>query len=237
MFMIQLTAAHYRFGGFNLTIQRRRSSVSDYLRRHPKLVPFRLRVQTTGIISRLMSQLAQPRDTVRLWMLCLLALYGTVSLTTSVALAQQLSAGALAPAAATTASGWWSPRTPFTVIAPQSQLEISEPPYVSTPQPDNGRPAEYINRLSVNPGGVEFKLVRRSPELTYLAEVELLSPPSLLYGLKAEYATWESSLADGRSLTIVNGSPVYPLLQVNHAYLDFSISLYVPPLRGSDVRW
>jgi hypothetical protein len=244
MFMTQLTAAHYRFGWFTMIIQRRCSSVSDYLRRQPKLARIRLRIQTTGIISRLRSKVARPGDRARLCMLCVIALYGTVSLTTSVARAQQLSAGDFAPEAATTASGWWSPqRTAFTVLAPQSQLsvskliKISEPRYFSTPQRGKGHPANDINRLTVNVSGFDFQFVRRSPELTSLAEVELLSSPLLLSRLNAEYATWESSLADSRSLTIVNGSPVYPLLQVSHAYLDFSISLYVPPLRGSGVRW
>jgi hypothetical protein len=197
-----------------------------------------------GIIPRLRSKMARPRDTVRLCIVCIIALYGTASLTTSVARAQQRSTGDFAPGAVTSASGWYSPqRTAFTVLAPQSRLgvsklttlEVSEPRYFSTSQPRNRHPAEYI-RPAVNLSGFDFELVTRRPELTYLAEVELLSPQSSLSRLNAEYATWESSLADARSLTIVNGSSVYPLVQANPGLLDLSISLYAPPLRGSDVR-
>ena len=246
MFMTLLTAGHYRFGWFKATIQSARSRVSDYLLRHDKLALIRLGEQTTGIILRLTSKVVRPSDTVRLCMSGVIPLCGTVCLTTSMALAQQFSASDFAPAAITRASGWWSPqRTALTVLAPDRQLsvskltslELSEPPYFSTPQPDDGRPAEYVNGPSVNPGGFEFTLVTGSPEFSSLAEVELLPSRSLLSRLQAEYATWESSLADTRPLTSVNGWSVYPLVQVNYANWHLPISLYIPSLRGSDVRW
>ena len=250
MFITQLTAGRYRFGWFKATIQSARSRVSDYLLRHHKLALIRLGEQTTGIILRLTSKVVRPSDTVRLCMLGVIPLCGTVCLTTSMALAQQLSASDFAPAAITKASGWWSPqRTALTVLAPDGQLsvskltslELSEPPYFSTTparQWSSNKP-EYINRPSVNPdaGRFEFTLVARSSEFGFLAESELLSRRSLLSRLQAEYATWESGLADTRSLASVNGLSVYPLMQVDYADVDLPISLYVPPLRGSDVRW
>lgn len=246
MFMTQLTAAHYRFGWFKATIQRARFRIFHYPRRHRNLALIRRSGHRTEMILRLMSKVVTPRDVVRVCMLWKIALCGTVCLATSVALAQQLSASDFAPEATTTASGWWSPeRTALTVLAPGRQvsvpklisLEVSEPPSFSTPQPDDGRPAEYVNGPSVNPGGFEFSLVTRSPEFSSLAEVELLSSRSLLSRLQAEYATWESSLADTRSPTSVNGWSVYPLVQVNYADWHLPISLYIPSLRGSDVRW
>jgi hypothetical protein len=246
MLMTQLTAERYRFGLFKATIQTGRSRVSDYLRRHHKLALIGLRRQTMGIILRVICNLVRPRDTVRLCILLVIALCGIVCLTTSIVLAQELSASDFAPEATTTASGWWSPeRTALTVLAPGRQfsvpklisLDVSEPPSFSTPQPDDGRPAEYVNGPSVNPGGFEFSLVTRSPEFSSLAEVELLSSRSLLSRLQAEYATWESGLADTRSLTSVNGWSVYPLVQVNYADWQLPISLYRPSLRGSDASW
>jgi len=65
---------------------------------------------------------------------------------------------------------------------------------------------------------------------------QLLFPESLLSVLQSKYAAWESRLEDSERPIAVNGRLVYPLLQVNYAGWRLPISLYTPPLRGSDAR-
>jgi hypothetical protein len=63
-----------------------------------------------------------------------------------------------------------------------------------------------------------------------------LSPRSILSLLQTKYENWETSLADSRSLTHVNGVSVYPLYEISYAGRHLPVTLYIPPLRGSDAR-
>jgi hypothetical protein len=63
------------------------------------------------------------------------------------------------------------------------------------------------------------------------------SPVSLLNHLGTRYFLWQKSLADSSSLTDDKRLLVYPLLQFNFVGRTLPITLYIPPLRGSDTRW
>lgn len=52
-----------------------------------------------------------------------------------------------------------------------------------------------------------------------------------------EYQRWESSLADSRSLTNVNGVSVYPLAQIDGGNWDLPITLGTAPIPGAEARW
>jgi hypothetical protein len=49
---------------------------------------------------------------------------------------------------------------------------------------------------------------------------------SLLSVLQTRYIDWESSLADTRTPTSVNGAMVYPLFQINYANGSLPVALY-----------
>jgi len=177
--------------------------------------------------------------------LWIFALGLTICLTAAVGHAQQLSVDDFAPTSAKIGNGWWSPeRTAATVVVPRLQLSMSklthfettEPLRPSTTAPSNYRPTKYTNNYTVNPRGFELSVDGRSAQFISLAEAELLSSRSFLSLLEANYRSWESRLADTRSLTNVNGVFVYPLVQIDYADWRLPISLYIPPLRGSDTR-
>jgi hypothetical protein len=59
-------------------------------------------------------------------------------------------------------------------------------------------------------------------------------PGSILYPLQKRYVQWESRLADTVSPTSQRGMLVYPFLEISVAGSHLPISMYIPPLRGSD---
>jgi hypothetical protein len=178
--------------------------------------------------------------------LWIIALCATACLTaTAAAYAQQLSANDFASSATRTANSWWSPQpTAATVVAPHlqlniaklSRLEISEPLQPSTTELKSYRPIEDTNNPIENPGVFELSLYTPSTDFNSLAEGESLSPRSFLSLLEAKYVMWESDLAETRSLTSVNKVSVYPLVQIDYGQWHLPISLYTPPLRGSNER-
>ena len=179
---------------------------------------------------------------MRPW-LPVIVLWATVCLAPTSIHAQQLSVNDFRPTPAKTARGWWSPtRMSFSLLARQPRLsglklislETSERPNSSTPGPGNPAPAYYSNMPNLRPRDFGFGPSSQNRQFSSVAEEELLSRQSFLSFLQAKYTTWELSLADTRCLTNVHGLSVYPLVQIEYANLP--ISLYIPPLRGSD-RW
>jgi hypothetical protein len=59
-------------------------------------------------------------------------------------------------------------------------------------------------------------------------------PGSFLYSLQISYMQWESRLADTVSPISRRGMLVYPFLEISVAGGHLPISMYIPPLRGSD---
>jgi hypothetical protein len=169
---------------------------------------------------------------IRFHLLWIATVFATLCLPAVAAQAQQLSVTDFAPKAAPTARGWWSlERTASTAVAPHLQLANrfeTSPPVRPTTQPNGSS--------IVTPSGVELGLDTRSPEFSSFAEGQLQSSRLFLAVLEAKCAQWESSLADNRSLAKVNGESVYPLVQIDYAQARLPITLYIPPLRGSDAR-
>jgi hypothetical protein len=64
-----------------------------------------------------------------------------------------------------------------------------------------------------------------------------LNAEPVLSEVEAKYQTWESSLADSRSLTNVNGVSVYPLAQVDSGNWDLPITLGTAPIPDAETRW
>ena len=79
-------------------------------------------------------------------------------------------------------------------------------------------------------------IAARDARPSLLADRVLLPPGSFPSLLQTKYVTWESSLADSRSLVDVNGVSVYPLLQINYAGWHLPVTLYISSRRGSDAR-
>jgi hypothetical protein len=168
-----------------------------------------------------------------LWAIILCA---SVCLTSALGHAQQLTTEDFAPAARAT-TGWWSPdRTGSTLVTPRLQVNMSELARFAAPERPPSSLTEPINYSIADQPAFELKPATQSVEISALTERELLSPQSLLSLVDAKYLAWESSLSDTRSLTSVDGILVYPLVQIDYPQWRLPISLYIPPLRGSDAR-
>ena len=64
-----------------------------------------------------------------------------------------------------------------------------------------------------------------------------LNAQSVLSEVEAKYQSWESSLADSRSLTNVNSEAVYPLAQIDSGNWHLPITLGTAPIPGAETRW
>jgi hypothetical protein len=161
----------------------------------------------------------------------------SVWLTATSAHAQQFSIDDFAPVATTTATGLWCPKqTGSTSVAPHLELSMAKLTRFEVAEPLRPSTIEPNNHTMANNGGFELGVGPQGGKSISLAEDELLPPRSFLSIPTVKYSTWESSLADTRSLTNANGLLVYPLLQIDYAQSHLPISLYIPPLCGSDAR-
>jgi hypothetical protein len=178
---------------------------------------------------------------IRRCILSMLVLYLTISLTAADAHTQEQPAST--PNATGVASGWWSPEAAKSATALRPMVSIAELTHFEASDLLRSSPAEPIGHLTEPPDGSIAGLPNSGLTLdTSLLKQALwpdpvaLSPRSFLTRLQTKYTVWESSLADSRSLTNVNGVFVYPLLQINYASGYLPVTLYISPLRGSDAR-
>ena len=177
-------------------------------------------------------------DAWRRYILCILALCAAVSLVAALANAQELAAST--SNATGPASGWWSPVRAESATAPQLQISMAE--LIPFKASDSFRtfPAQRTTYRANEPMDGQIASLQyigaRDAGPSLLAD--LGSPPSgsFLSLLQANYAIWESSLADSRSLVDVNGVSVYPLLRINFAGWHLPVTLYLSSLRDSDAR-
>ena len=175
------------------------------------------------------------------YILSMLVLCVTLSLVAANAHAQEHPAAT--PNAARVASGWWSPDTAGSATAPRLMVSMAELTHFETSDSIRTSPPQPTGYLTEPTDGsitdlqnIGSTLNARVAEQALLADPVSLPPRSLLSLLQTRYAVWQSSLADSRSLTNVNGVSVYPLLQVNYAGWNLPVTLYISPLRGSDAR-
>jgi hypothetical protein len=94
--------------------------------------------------------------------------------------------------------------------------------YTALRETSSERPVEP--RSSFDARDFEFSLLNNSGVL----------PGSFLYSLQVSYMQWESRLADTVSPISQRGMLVYPFLEISLAGGHLPISMYIPPLRGSD---
>jgi hypothetical protein len=172
--------------------------------------------------------------------LAMLVLCSTVSLPAEIANGQELPA--FTSNAARLASGWWSPVRAESATAPQLLISMAELTHFEASNAFRTSPAEPTTYRATAPmdGSIaslqqsELTLRMRVVKPSLLDRVPL--PPRSFSLAQAKYATWESSLADSRSLIKVTGASVYPLLQVNYKGWNLPVTLYISSLRGSDAR-
>ena len=94
--------------------------------------------------------------------------------------------------------------------------------YTALRETSSERPVEP--RLSFGARDFEFSLLNNSGVL----------PGSFLYSVQLSYMQWESRLADTVSPISQRDMLVYPFLEISIAGGHLPISMYIPPLRGSD---
>jgi len=166
-----------------------------------------------------------------------LALCLIVPLVTATAQAQGLLGASTALGSTRDATGWWSPDVnsgahPYLVV---SMAEVDSRASELSKTQYTHNPFSTGTAYSIDPGN--FALAAMTPtDFNPLAYQELRPSDSLLSLVQTKYLTWESSLADSQPTTYVNGVSVYSLLQVSYEGSHLPVSLYVPPLRGSDAR-
>jgi hypothetical protein len=94
--------------------------------------------------------------------------------------------------------------------------------YTALRETSSERPVEP--RLSFEARDFEFSLLNNSG----------VSPGSFLYSMQISYMQWESRLADTVSPISRRGMLVYPFLEISVTGGHLPISMYIPPLRGSE---
>jgi hypothetical protein len=140
------------------------------------------------------------------------------------------------------ATGWWSPDTAGDAVAPHlviSMVKLDQFGSLdllpsSAAQPISSRPAESTEVPTVSQSYLSPDAQIDAYDV--LTGRNAMRGGSLIDLLETAYTQWDSSLADSRSLVHVNGVSVYPLMQVTYTGWRLPISLYIPPLRGSDAR-
>jgi hypothetical protein len=169
---------------------------------------------------------------------------GATCLPVSTVHAQQLSSSDFSTTSREIGNGWWSPeRTASTEVIPHLQVSMVDQTRLSTSKllPPTSETGNYrsISQADSWIGNQPTFQLRREMQLENpgsMAEGELLYPESVLSVLQSKYASWESNLEDSGPRTNVNGLVVYSLLQINYAGWHLPISMYIPPLRGSNAR-
>jgi hypothetical protein len=176
---------------------------------------------------------------VRIWILsvamCLIAI---------TARAQQNTTASLMPPATRTVGGWWSPdRVEATLVSPQFDLSTAKPNGLAVLERSRTawrieRGYSVIEQMSgwhASQAQSELMLGIGREDTSFLIAGEPL-PGSVFSFFNAKYTAWETGLSDFRSLTDVNGTLTYPLIEINYAHWRLPITLYLPPLRGSVSR-
>jgi hypothetical protein len=168
---------------------------------------------------------------LRRLLLSMAVLCSTLALVTAFASAQD--------SAATAANaGWWSSATaeaaPELVVGMAALNRFEASGLLGTTPPaklDLVAPSSDSNINFRNAGSMLNASVAQQALWT-----EPTSAPAttFLTLIESKYATWESGLADSRTLTNVNGMSVYPIFQVNYGSSFVPVTLYISPLRGGN---
>ena len=128
---------------------------------------------------------------------------------------------------------------------PSLQLSMAEPHHFrisdslqgSVARPNAHHPTEPMDLSGFYLGN--FTLARAVLDAKYSppASNHALNAEPVLSEVEAKYQRWESSLADSRSLTNVNGESVYPLAQIDSGNWHLPITLGTAPISDAETRW
>lgn len=128
---------------------------------------------------------------------------------------------------------------------PSLQLSMVEPRHFrisDSRQSSVGRPKGHHTTERMDCSGFysgNFTLARAVLDAKYgpPASNHALNAEPVLSEVEAKYQRWESSLADSRSVTNVNGVSVYPLAQIDSGNWHLPITLGTAPIPGAETRW
>jgi hypothetical protein len=161
------------------------------------------------------------------------------SLMATVAHSQKLASDATTSAAARFPSGWWWPERTESETSSQLAISMAEVSQFRASNSLGSSPAQPNIDQQTEPVETSiaslphFGLTEGSvAEPRFSTDRVPLPPASSLALVQSDYSTWESSLAESRTLTEVHGAPVYPLLQVNIAGWQLPVTIYTSSLRG-----
>jgi hypothetical protein len=168
----------------------------------------------------------------RRFLLSVVVFCPTVALVTSFANAQD-------SALAATNAGWWSPAA--AEAAPELMVGMTAlNRFEASGLPDTTSPAKLDLTAPSDDSITNFQnagsmLNASVAQQALWAEPTSAPAATFLTLVESKYATWESGLADSRTLTNVNGMSVYPIFQVNYGSSFVPVTLYISPLRGGNV--
>jgi hypothetical protein len=129
--------------------------------------------------------------------------------------------------------------------APSLQLSMAEPRHFrisdsrqsSVGRPDGHHTTERMDFYGFYSGNFTLARAVLDAKDGPSAGNHALNAEPVLSEVEAKYQRWESSLADSRSLTNVNGESVYPLAQIDSGNWHLPITLGTAPIPGAETRW
>jgi hypothetical protein len=128
---------------------------------------------------------------------------------------------------------------------PSLQLSMAEPQHVrisdslpsSVARPNGHHLTERTDFSGFYSGNFALALAVVDAKYAPPASNPALNAEPVLSEVEAKYQTWESSLADSRSPTNLNGESVYPLAQIDSGNWHLPITLGTAPISDAETRW
>jgi hypothetical protein len=168
---------------------------------------------------------------IRRFLLSVLALCSTVALATSFANAQD-------SAVTATNAGWWSPATaeatPELMVGIAALNRFEGSGLLATPSPANLDLPTASDDSIANFQDAGSMLNASIAQQALWTKHSSAPAATFLTLIESKYTSWESGLADSRTLTNVNMMSVYPIFQVNYGTSSIPVTLYISPLRGGN---
>jgi len=122
-------------------------------------------------------------------------------------------------------------------MAEPDRFQISDSPQSWVARPNGHHTTEQMDFPGFYSGNFTLALAVLDAKYGPPASNHPLNAESILSEVEAKYQRWESSLADSRSLTNVNGVSVYPLAQIDSGNWHLPITLGTAPTPGAETRW
>jgi hypothetical protein len=177
--------------------------------------------------------------------LTLIALCLNAWFTVGTAQAQDATGQAFELARAEVPGRLFAPDTAESAPTPNPRLRTAEPYHFrisdslqsSVGRPNGHHTTERMDFSGFYSGGFTLALAVLDAKYGPPATDRALNAEPVLSEVEAKYQSWESSLADSRSLTNVNGVFVYPLAQIDCGNRHLPITLGTVPIPAAETRW